>query len=289
MEIKLVLSKTEILQRVKAKSHIKGVSDMNDNESVNSVRKTYTQQAGDDPDSDFLLLSSLRTGVDRFKSIMVDYIVSFDDDTETADNIHDNLSDTTVDVFTIFLNVSERFNKAMTQPLTDHASAYVENQMLYDWYLPLAPDIAKNFASAAAAVQIEIMRSVVKVRPKVPTYKYPTEIIMRYPIIPDRDGMPGYITPENKELVQPEMLFANPWIMGIGQESEISYTLRSEQDDFSPLDDIVVRADNPYICQVGLSKGRWNCKGCHQGYTVVTLYSRHNDQVFCQFAIRIVK
>lgn len=289
MEIKLVLSKTEILQRVKAKSHIKGVSDMNDNESVNSVRKTYTQQAGDDPDSDFLLLSSLRTGVDRFKSIMVDYIVSFDDDTETADNIHDNLSDTTVDVFTIFLNVSERFNKAMTQPLTDHASAYVENQMLYDWYLPLAPDIAKNFASAAAAVQIEIMRSVVKVRPKVPTYKYPTEIIMRYPIIPDRDGMPGYITPENKELVQPEMLFANPWIMGIGQESEISYTLRSEQDDFAPLDDIVVRADNPYICQVGLSKGRWNCKGCRQGYTVVTLYSRHNDQVFCQFAIRIVK
>lgn len=288
MEIKLVLSKTEILQRVKAKSHLKGVNDMNDNESVNSVRKTYTQQAGDDPDSDFLLLSSLRTGVDRFKSVMVDYIVSFDDDTETADNIHDNLSDTTVDVFTIFLNVSERFNKAMTQPLTDHASAYVENQMLYDWYLPLAPDIAKNFASAAAAVQIEIMRSVVKVRPKVPTYKYPTEIIMRYPIIPDRDGMPGYITPDNKELVQPEMLFGNPWIMGIGQESEISYTLRSEQDDFSPMDDIVVRADNPYICQVGLSKGRWNCKGCHQGYTVVTLYSRHNDQVFCQFAIRVV-
>lgn len=289
MEIKLVLSKKEILQRVKAKSHIKGESDRNENESANSVRRTYVQQAGDDTDSEFLLLSSLRTGVDRFKTVVVEYVVTFDDGADTADNIHDNLSDTTEDVFTIFLNVSERFNPAMTQPLTDHASAYVENQMLYDWYLPLAPEIAKNFASAAAAVQIEIVRSFIKTRPKVPTYKYPTEIIMRYPIIPDRDGMPGYITPENKELVQPEMLFDNPWIMGIGQESEISYTLRSEQDDFSPMDDIVVRADNPYICQVGLSKGRWNCKGCRQGYTVVTLYSRHNDQVFCQFAIRIVK
>lgn len=289
MEIKLVLSKKEILQRVKAKSHIKGESDRNDNENVNSVRKTYTQQAGDDTDSEFLLLSSLRTGIDRFKTVVVEYVVTFDDGADTADNIHDNLSETTEDVFTIFLNVSERFNPAMTQPLTDHASAYVENQMLYDWYLPFAPEIAKNFAAAAAAVQVEIIRSFIKTRPKVPTYKYPTEIIMRYPIIPDRDSMPGYITPENKELVQPEMLFANPWIMGIGQESEISYTLRSEQDDFSPMDDIVVRADNPYICQVGLSKGRWNCKGCHQGYTVVTLYSRHNDQVFCQFAIRIVK
>lgn len=289
MEIKLVLSKEEILQRVKAKSHIKGVSDMASKQDSDSVRKAHNEQAGDDKDSDFLLLSSLRTGIDRFKSVIVDYVITFDDGADTADNIHDNLNNNTVDVFTIFLEVSERFNKAMTQPLTDHASAYVENQMLYDWYLPFAPEIAKNFAAAAAAVQVEINQCFIKVRPKVPTYKYPTEIIMRYPIIPDRDGMPGYITPENKEMVQPEMLFANPWIMGIGQESEISYTLRSEQDDFSPMDDIVVRADNPYICQVGLSKGRWNCKGCRQGYTVVTLYSRHNDQVFCQFAIRIVK
>lgn len=289
MEIKLVLSKNEILQRVKAKSHIKGVSDMNEKESVNSVRKTYTQQAGDDPDSDFLLLSSLRTGVDRFKSIMVDYVISFDDDTDTADNIHDNLSDTTVDVFTIFLNVSERFNKAMTQPLTDHASAYVENQMLYDWYLPLSPDVAKNFASAAAAVQIEIMRSVVKIRPKIPTYKYPTKIIMRYPVIPERDDIPGYITPENSGSIQPETLFANPWIMGIGQETEISYTLLSDEDGYAPLDDIVVRADNHDVCKIGFNQGKWSCKGSYVGYTVITLYSRHDDSVFAQFAVRIVK
>lgn len=289
MEIKLVLSKNEILQRVKAKSHIKGVGDMASKQNADNVRYAHNEQAGDDKDSDFLLLSSLRTGIDRFKSVIVDYVITFEDGTDTADNIHDNLSNTTEDVFTIFLEVSERFNRAMTQPLTDHASAYVENQMLYDWYLPLAPEIAKNFATAAAAIQIEINQCFVKVRPKVPTYKYPTEIIMRYPIIPDRDGLPGYITPDNEELMQPEMLFGNPWIMGIGQESEISYTLRSEQDGFSPLDDIVVRADNGRVCGVGLKKGRWHCWGKNTGYTTVTLYSRHNDQVFCQFAVRIVK
>lgn len=288
MEIKLLLSKKEILQRVKAKSHIKGVSDMASGQNGDYVRKAHIEQAGDDTDSDFLLLSSLRNGIDRFKSVIVDYVITFED-ADAADNIHDNLSDTTEDVFTIFLEVSERFNKAMTQPLTDHASAYVENQMLYDWYLPMQPEVAKNFAAAAAAIQVEINQCFIKVRPKVPTYKYPVEIIMRYPIIPDRDGMPGYITPDNQATMQPEMLFANPWIIGIGQESEISYTLRSEQDDFSPLDDIIVRADNPAICQVGLSKGRWSCKGRMTGYTVVTLYSRHNDQVFSQFAIRVVR
>lgn len=289
MEIKLVLSKEEILQRVKAKSHIKGVGDMASKQNTDSVRFAHNEQAGDDKDSDFLLLSSLRTGIDRFKSVIVDYVITFDDGTETADNIHDNLSDTTEDVFTIFLEVSERFNKAMTQPLADHASAYVENQMLYDWYLPLAPEIAKNFAAAAAAIQIEINQCFIKVRPKVPTYKYPTQIIMQYPIIPDRDGMPGYITPDNEDVMQQEMLYSNPWIMGIGQETEISYTLVSDQQDFAPLDDIVVRADNPAICKVGLCKGKWCCKGSRTGYTVITLYSRHNDQVFAQFAVRIVR
>lgn len=288
MEIKLVLSKKEILQRVKAKSHIKGVSDMASKENADNVRYAHNEQAGDDKDSDFLLLSSLRTGIDRFKSVIVEYVITFDD-ADTADNIHDNLNDNTEDVFTVFLEVSERFNKAMTQPLTDHASAYVENQMLYDWYLPFASEIAKNFAAAAAAVQIEINQCFIKTRPKVPTYKYPSQIIMQYPIIPDRDGYPGYITPDNQDTVQPEMLFANPWIVGIGQESEISYTLVSDQEGFKPLDDIVVRADDAHICGCGLKGGKWCCWGRSAGYTIVTLYSRHDDTVFAQFAIRVVK
>jgi hypothetical protein len=288
MEIKLLLSKEEILQRVKAKTKLKGYADMASKQNADSARYAHNEEAGDDEDSQFLLLSSLRTGLGRFKSVVTEYVVAYDGQ-PSADNIHDNLSDTTVDVFTLTMEVSERFNMAFVQPLTDHASDYIECQMLYDWYLPMQPEVAKNYASAAAAVQIEIARCFVKTRPSVPTYKYPVEIIMRYPIIPDRDGMPGYITPDNQATMQPEMLFANPWIIGIGQESEISYTLRSEQDDFAPLDDIIVRADNPAICQVGLSKGRWCCKGCMTGYTVVTLYSRHNDQVFCQFAIRVVR
>jgi len=289
MEIKLLLSKEEILQRVKAKTSRKARADRAAaKENSDSVRYSHNEEAGGDTDSNFLLLSSLRTALGRFKSVVADYVIATEG-TPTADNIHDNLSNKTVDVFTVTMEVSERFNDAFTQPLADHASDYIECQMLYDWYLPFAPDVAKNMAAAAAAVQVEINQCFIKTRPKVPTYKYPTQIIMRYPIIPDRDGMPGYITPDNEDLMQPEMLYANPWIMGIGQESEISYTLRSEQDDFSPLDDIVVRADNARVCGVGFKGGKWHCWGRNTGYTVVTLYSRHNDQVFCQFAIRIVK
>ena len=288
MEIKLLLSKEEILQKVKAKTKLRGYADMATKENVDAVRYAHNEEAGDDPDSQFLLLSSLRTGLGRFKSVVVEYVVAYDGDTVTADNIHDNLDNNTVDVFNITMEVSERFNTSFTQPLADHAAEYIELQMLYDWYLPIAPELAKNFATAAAATQIEINRCFIKTRPKVPSYKYPSEIIMKYPIIPDRDGFPGYITPTNQATMQPELLFNNPWIIGIGQESEISYTLVSDTEGFKPLDDIVVRADNGNICKVGINKGRWCCKACSVGYTTVTLYSRHDDTVFAQFAVRVV-
>ncbi len=288
MEIKLLLSKEEILQRVKARTKIKGMADMATNDSAGSVRYAHNEEAGDDPDSQFLLLSSLRTALGRFKSLVVEYVVAYDDGTPAADNIHDSLTDSTVDVFNITMEVSERFNQAYTQPLADHASAYIEYQMLCEWYLPFAPEIAKNFAAAAAAVQTEVARCFVKTRPKVPVYKYPSEIVMCYPIIPDRGGVPGYITPDSGA-VEPETLFSNPWLVGIGQQSEISYTLTSETDDFRPLDDIIVRADNPSVCSIGLSGGRWCCRGKGEGYTVVTLYSRHDDSVFVKFAVRVVK
>lgn len=287
MEIKLQLSKEEILQRVKAKTKMKGYADMASKETADSIRYAHNEEAGDDPDSQFLLLSSLRTGLGRLKSVLVEYVVAFDG-ADVADNIHDNLSESTVDIFTLTMEVSVRFNKAYTQPLADHASDYIENQMLYDWYLPIAPEIAKNFAAAAAAVQLEIVRCFVKTRPKVPAYKYPTAIIISYPIIPDRDGFPGYITPDNKGTMRPELLFQNPWIVGIGQESEISYTLRSESDDYRPMDDIMVRADNDTICGVGFHHGRWCCFPRRTGFTTITLYSRHDDTVFAQFAIRVV-
>ena len=289
MEIKIVLSKEEILQKVKAKTKLKGIADMAAaKESTDAIRYAHNEEAGDDADSQFLLLSSLRTGLGRFKAVVADYVVAYDDAGLTADNIHDNLDNTTVDVFTVFMEVSNRFNTAYTQPLTDHASEFIELQMLHDWYLPFAPEIAKNFAVAAQAVQIDILRCFIKTRPKVPTYKYPTDIIITYPIIPDRNGLPGYITPENGAVIQPEILFGNPWIIGIGQESEISYTLVSDQEGFRPLDDIMVRADNPTVCDVDISGGRWCCKPVRTGLTTVTLFSRHDDRVFKKFAVRVV-
>ena len=63
MEIKLLLSKEEILQKVKAMTKRKGLADMASNTAGDPVRYAHNEEAGGDPDSDFLLLSSLRTAL----------------------------------------------------------------------------------------------------------------------------------------------------------------------------------------------------------------------------------
>ena len=69
-----------------------------------------------------------------------------------------------------------------------------------------------------------------KTAPATPVYKFPTAIEIRYPVIPERNNVPGYITPDNKDTMEPYFLYANPLIIGRGQESEISYTLTGEGD-----------------------------------------------------------
>lgn len=274
MEIKLLLSKKEILQRVKAKSHFKGVADLaaNSAKTTEAVRFTYNEQAGDDPNSDFLLLSSLRNNVDKFKTVVADYITTFDDYEVSANNITDTLSDTTVDVFNINLVVSDRFNKALTQPLADNASAFIEANMMYDWYLPIDPGMAKNYYEAAVNTEASIQRCFIKVRPATPTYNYPATITLRTPdtstLSRDDNNVPILPIP-------------------IGQEQEITYSLTAEETGFEPIDDIIITIDDPYCASCGIKRGKWMVKALHEGDTLVTIFSRHDDTVKTQILLEV--
>lgn len=277
MEIKLSLSKKEILQRVKAKTHIKGVADLAANaaKTTEAVRYSYNEQAGDDPNSDFLLLSSLRASVDKFKTVVADYITTFNDYEVSADNISDTLSATTTDTFTINLIVSDRFNKALTQPLADQASAYVENTMIYEWFLPINPEMAKNYAAAAADNEVHIQRCFIKVRPATPTYKYPATITLTLPVV------------SSEAQADPESYLESGVRIPIGQEEEISYTLTAEDTAFTPIDDIIVTTSDA-CCKCGINRGKWMVKGLSTGTAIVSLFSRHDDTVKVRFPVRIV-
>lgn len=280
--IKIQIIHSLALNSAKNETYQKGVVDKAVDPKL--ITAAFHEQAGNEKYHEAMLGRSMFSQIEVLKTFFADYLTGGGNVAEDA-----TIDSTETDGVTeILLKVSDRFNNGYVKTLARMSQKFVEDRMVYLWWLSVSKEFAAIYNTAAEEDRTVIMNCFHKTAPEAPTYKFPTAIEVRYPIIPERDQMPGFITPDNKDVVMPEMLFANPFIIGIGQESEISYTLTGD-DDTKPIDDIVVRADNP-CCKTYIDKcGRWGVVGKSLGYTVVTLYSRHDDTVFAKFAIRVVK
>lgn len=247
------------------------------------ITAAFHEQAGNENYHETMLGRYMFSQIEVLKTFFVDYLSGDGNIAEDA-----TISDTEAGGVTeITLKVSDRFNNGYVKTLARLSQKFVEDRMIYLWWHSVSKEFAAIYGSAAEEDKAFIRDCFNKTAPAAPTYKWPTAIEIRYPIIPERNGFPGYITPDNKATMQPELLFANPLIIGRGQESEISYILTGE-DNQKPIDDIMVRADD-YCCQPFIDDhGRWCLRGACPGHTVITLYSRHDDQVFAQFAVRVV-
>ncbi|UKK52160.1 hypothetical protein L6472_06150 [Prevotella sp. E13-17] len=252
-------------------------------DTANTV-SAYHQQAGDEDYHERLLDRGYYTNLESLKASLSDYMVGDGNLTENP-----LIDDTEADgVNTIILSVNERFNDGYVKTLARMASRYIEDSMLSDWYGDSDATKANYFTALAAKDLDSIRRTFSKTPPKAPSYLYPTKITLRYPIIPERDGHPGMASSSDETVIGPQQLFFNPWCITRGETSEISYTLEGEGGKM-PIDDILVRCDNTY-CSVELDdNGNWLLRGMAAGGTLVTLFSRHNDNVFAKFAVQITE
>ena len=247
------------------------------------ITAAFHEQAGNEAYHEAMLSRSMLTQIELLKTFFSDYLTGdgnvAEDATISSEEEKNGFTD-------ILLNVSDRFNTGYVKTLARLSQKFVEDRMIYLWWLSVSKEFAAIYATAAEEDKAGIMACFNKTAPSAPSYRFPTAIEIRYPIIPERNQVPGYITPDNADVIEPETLFSNPWLISRGQESEISYVLTGE-DGKKPLDDIVVRADNPCCKPCIGSDGHWYIKGVSDGYTLVTLFSRHNDQVFVKFAVRV--
>ena len=281
MTIKLTLLKSLIIEAVKNETFHKGQFDKAVDEKA--ITAAYHEQAGNETYQERILGRAFYTNLAVFKTLVTEYVGGGGFD--AADNVTDIEDGDTVNVF---INVSDRFNKAFTDPLAKLASDFIINSMLMDWWRPVNKEQASLYAQFIERTTMAIRRCFNKMPPKAPTYKFPTAIILKYPIVDEQNGVPGMLTPDSSPTIPTEVLFQNPWHIGRGDESEITYTLRGESGNDKPVDDIIVRCDGgcckPFIGH----EGSWCLRGIDKGYSIVTLFSRHNDKVFAKFAVRIV-
>lgn len=279
--IKIQIIHSLALNSAKNETYQKGVVDKAVKPEL--IQAAYHEQAGNEAYHETMLQRSLLTQIEMLKTYFHKYLTGGGNIAEdaTIDSTEEN------GITEIILNVNDRFNNGYVKTLARLSQKYVEDRMIHLWWLPVSKEFASIYVQAAAEDLEGIQSCFYKVAPTPPRYKYPTGIEIRYPIIPERNQVPGYITPNNEALIDPEILFSNPWLIGRGQNSNISYTLTGENDE-KPIDDIVIRVDNGCCMPCLNTKGNWYLKGMNTGYSIVTLVSRHNDKVFAKFAVRIV-
>ena len=248
------------------------------------ITAAFHEQAGNERYHEAMLGRYMFSQIEVLKTFFSDYLTGSADIAEDA-----TIGATESNGITeILLKVSDRFNNGYTKSIARLSQKFVEDRMVYLWWLSVSKEFAAIYEGAAEEDRIALMNCFNKTAPSAPVYKYPTSIAITYPLIEHSEEMPGYITPENRNVVQPEILFSNPWVISKGDTSEITYTLTGE-NDVTPLDDIAIRCDNP-CCSAHIDEdGFWYIRGEEKGFAIVTLFSRHDDRVFVQFAVRITQ
>lgn len=250
------------------------------------ITAAYHEQAGNEQYHEIMLRRFLFTQIEKLKTKYSDYL------TGEGNLSNDATVDTTENegVTEILLSVSDRFNNGYVKTLARLSQKYVEDRMIHLWWVPVSKEFAALYAQIADDDLTGILECFKKSAPVAPVYQFPTGIILQYPVIPERNGIPSVLYPGGSDgdvPVAPEILYGNPWCIGRGDHTEISYTLTGENDK-KPIDDIVVRCDNGCCMACIGNDGHWYIEGKAAGYTIVTLFSRHNDNVYAQFAVRVV-
>lgn len=246
------------------------------------ITAAFHEQAGNEDYHEAMLSRYLFSQIELLKTFFADYITGGGNVAEDA-----TIGATeTAGVTEIVLNVSDRFNDGYVKTLARLSQKYVEDRMVYLWWLSVSKDFAAIYASAAEEVRAAIMACFNKTAPTPPSYDFPTAIEIQFPSIGKRAAVPaaspaGYAVPA-------DTLMSCPYIMAVGDETEISYVLYSPSGK-KPVDDVIVRADDGCCMPCLNNEGRWKVKGIKPGMSVITLFSRHDDSVQARIAIRVTE
>ena len=158
-KLTLTLSAKDIKIAVKADTYITGQIDKS-SDVVKNAALAYNEQAGDDTYHEVKLYRTLRGAVSKFEANMIEYV-----DPGAADA---KLSDTLTqesDMFNIVLPVGSRFLAAFANTLASLAQDYIINVMLYTWWQPIKPSLAKDYLSFSQEALDYVRRGLSKTPP----------------------------------------------------------------------------------------------------------------------------
>ncbi len=260
MIIKIQILKSLVVEAVKAATYLKG--KMDEAANANASKVSYNEIAGDDEVHERTLTRDFDTALELLKTIFVDYLVP------TPQTIGDNAiyyEDKTDGVVEFTLNVSRRYNGTMTDALARLSARYVEDYMIFHWWLKTTNlKQAEPYQAMLSTDEAAIKKCFVMSGPIVPRVPYTLNL----------DGtVDGMLVPKEMNLE-------------IGETSIIKYAI-----DYGALDDIEAQSSDPRIVEIhrASEETSFTIVPLMEGTATITMFSRHNDALQLQSKITITK
>lgn len=250
MIIKFQIVKTLVVDAVKAATYIKGKMDAA--ADANATKISNQETAGDNDVHENVLTRDFDTALEVLKTFFVDYLVP------TPQTVGDNAiyyGNKTDDVVEFTLSVSRRYNGTLTDALARLSARYIEDYMIFQWWLKTTNlKQAEPYQAALAVDEQAIRKCFVMSGPILPTVPYPTELTAKV----NGEGMEGEITLEK------------------GEEATLSYSL-----DSGAIDDIEARSEDTSIVEIHrcLERRAFTLVPKNTGFCKVKLWSRHSDKL----------
>lgn len=162
----LTLNATDIKHAVKSDTYITGQIDKS-SDAVKNAALAFNEQAGDENYHERKLFRTMKGALAKFEASIAEYV-------ETSDStatISDNLTTSSTE-FNIVLVVGDRTSGAFATTLAYLAQEFIINTMLYYWWQPIKPTLAKDYINFAADNILDVKRCLAKSAPTAATSSY---------------------------------------------------------------------------------------------------------------------
>lgn len=162
----LTLNATEIKLAVKSDSYITGQIDRSA-DMVKNAALAFNEQAGDETYHETKLFRTMKGALAKFEAALAEYVETSDSTATISDTLTSALGQ-----FTITIKVNDRTSGAFSNTMAYLAQEYIINTMLYYWWQPIKPSLAKDYISFAADNILDVKRCLAKSAPTASPSSY---------------------------------------------------------------------------------------------------------------------
>lgn len=156
----LNLNAHEIKLAVKSDSYITGQIDKSA-DMVKNAALAFNEQAGDEQYHEMKLYRTMKGALAKLESQLAEYVETSDPHASVVDNLTSSLTD----AFYIKITVGDRTTDAFVNAMAYLAQEYIVNMMLYTWWQPIKPALAKDYIEFSADNLLDIRRCLAKSAP----------------------------------------------------------------------------------------------------------------------------